>query len=340
MAPLHGAILPEKEDEEKAVVQLASPESEPPSSSPGSPKHTRPALITYHDLPAWYQDNCFIITGYRPVSNSTRACFGSWFYLHNESMNIYTHLIPCLAFLLGIWYVLQYLHARYPSVSAGDDGLFVFFLLTATACLGLSTAYHTLLNHSAEAERLWLRMDFVGIVVLTVGDIVSGVYMGFWCETLYRKIYWGMIASLGTVTIFILVTPWFQGQRWRVFRTMTFVATGLTAIAPLAHGICYFGWKAMVRQSGLPYYLAEGACLVLGAVIYAVSWALAAIARSITADCIQTRFPESLKPGRFDIYGGSHQLFHVLVVVATVIQLVGILEAYDYNYHHRTCTAP
>ncbi|RKU43099.1 hypothetical protein DL546_003839 [Coniochaeta pulveracea] len=322
MAPLHGAILPEKEDEEKAVVQLASPESEPPSSSPGSPKHTRPALITYHDLPAWYQDNCFIITGYRPVSNSTRACFGSWFYLHNESMNIYTHLIPCLAFLLGIWYVLQYLHARYPSVSAGDDGLFVFFLLTATACLGLSTAYHTLLNHSAEAERLWLRMDFVGIVVLTVGDIVSGVYMGFWCETLYRKIYWGMIASLGTVTIFILVTPWFQGQRWRVFRTMTFVATGLTAIAPLAHGICYFGWKAMVRQSGLPYYLAEGACLVLGAVIYA------------------TRFPESLKPGRFDIYGGSHQLFHVLVVVATVIQLVGILEAYDYNYHHRTCTAP
>jgi adiponectin receptor len=46
-----------------------------------------------------------------------------------------------------------------------------------------------------------------------------------------------------------------------------------------------------------------------------------------------------LSPGRFDIYGGSHQLFHVLVVMATIVQLVGILEAYDYNYNNRICTA-
>jgi adiponectin receptor len=263
------------EKETPTMLELAT--SEPPPTQPAQPEtkssaHThRPPLLSYDDIPEWYQDNPHIRTGYRPVSNSTRVSFHSWCYIHNESMNIYTHLIPSIAFLLGIWYILQYLHARYPNITPSDDGIFVFFLLTATTCLGLSTTYHTLLNHSPEVERIWLRMDFVGIVLLTVGDLVSGVYMVFWCETLQRKIYWAMISSLGAVTILILVTPWFQGPRWRIFRTMTFVATGLSGVAPIAHGICLFGWTGMARQSGLPYYLAEGGLLILGAVVYAVS---------------------------------------------------------------------
>jgi adiponectin receptor len=47
--------------------------------------------------------------------------------------------------------------------------------------------------------------------------------------------------------------------------------------------------------------------------------------------------PEATKPGRFDYFGCSHQIFHVLVVMATIVQLVGIMKAYDYNYYHRTC---
>lgn len=53
---------------------------------------------------------------------------------------------------------------------------------------------------------------------------------------------------------------------------------------------------------------------------------------------IQTRFPECISPGRFDIYGSSHQIFHIFVVLATVTQLVGILDAFDYNYNNRTCS--
>ncbi len=46
---------------------------------------------------------------------------------------------------------------------------------------------------------------------------------------------------------------------------------------------------------------------------------------------------QSRCPGKFNIFGSSHQLFHVLVVIGTVMHLVGILEAFDYNYYHRTC---
>jgi adiponectin receptor len=49
------------------------------------------------------------------------------------------------------------------------------------------------------------------------------------------------------------------------------------------------------------------------------------------------RIPERYRPGKFDLVGQSHQIFHVLVVVATGLHLVGLLTAYDYEYHHPRC---
>ncbi|KAL6910523.1 mPR-like GPCR protein [Trichoderma evansii] len=297
-----------------------SPSSQARSSTPGAGKACK-VLLTFDQLPKWHQDNEFILHGYRPISGSARISFRSWSYIHNESVNIYSHLIPAVVFLLGEWYIIQYLTTRYPNITSVDYFIFSFFLLTAVVCLGLSTTYHTLMNHSSDVEQLWLRFDLVGIVVLTLGDFVSGIYMVFWCEPLERKIYWSMSGVLGSLTIFIMVVPYFQGRKFRVFRALAFVGTGLSGFAPLIHGIKMFGWSQMIKQSGMPYYLAEAGCLLLGALIYV------------------TKFPESRFPGKFDIFGSSHQLFHILVVFATVAQLIGILVAYDYNYIHRTCSS-
>lgn len=68
-----------------------------------------------------------------------------------------------------------------------------------------------------------------------------------------------------------MVHPRFQGRRWRGFRVACFVGTGMSGLAPLAHGLYLFGWSAMMRQSGMPYYLVEGGFLILGALVYAVS---------------------------------------------------------------------
>lgn len=57
----------------------------------------------------------------------------------------------------------------------------------------------------------------------------------------------------------------------------------------------------------------------------------------LTNTVLQTKFPESRYPGKFDIYGSSHQLFHILVVFAVVTQLIGILNAFDYNRLNRKC---
>ncbi|KAI0102531.1 mPR-like GPCR protein [Nemania sp. FL0031] len=279
-------------------------------------------LISFEELPAWHQDNPFIQHGYRPISQSTIACLRSWGFLHNETMNIYTHLIPAVtALLIGEAWMVSHLRQTYADVTASDYAIFTFLLAAAAVCLGISSAYHTLMSHSREAEARWLRLDFVGIVILTVGSFVSGIYVIFWCEAAQRKIYWGMIASLGAVSVVIMLAPCFQGPRWRVFRLAVFVVTGLSGLAPIVHGICMFGFARMVRQSGLPYYFAEGGLFLIGAVTYG------------------SRFPERIKPGTFDIFGSSHQIFHILVVIATLVHFVGVLDAFDYNYHNRQCSS-
>ena len=78
------------------------------------------------------------------------------------------------------------------------------------------------------------------------------------------------IGFLGALTIVIMVHPRFQGRKFRVFRTLTFVALGASGFAPLIHGVTIFSWSQMVKQSGLPYYLVEGGFLLTGSFLYAV----------------------------------------------------------------------
>lgn len=121
--------------------------------------------------------------------------------------------------------------------------------------------------------------------------------------------------------MYIVVHPSYQSRQYRLFRLSVFVLTGLSAFAPIIHASRLFPLEQLNKQSGLPYYYVEGGVILLGALIYG------------------TRFPERLYPGRFDIWGSSHQIFHVLVVLATSIHLLGVLNAFEWNYENRRCGA-
>ncbi len=50
------------------------------------------------------------------------------------------------------------------------------------------------------------------------------------------------------------------------------------------------------------------------------------------------RFPEKWWPGKFDMFS-SHSIMHVLVVISSVVQMIGYLEAFDYAQLNLTCSA-
>lgn len=156
---------------------------------------TNRVLLSYEELPKWYKDNEFIHGGYRPVSFSTPACFASWFYLHNETVNIYSHLIPSIFFATAEFAMYIYLRSQYPEATVEDHLIFAFFLLTAVICLAFSAILHTLSSHSRDVCEYWLHLDFIGIIILTLGDSVSGIDMIFYCKPMLKRRYWIMVGS-------------------------------------------------------------------------------------------------------------------------------------------------
>lgn len=151
--------------------------------------------VLWNEIPTWLQDNSYIHSGYRPPSNSYRKSAASLSYLHNESINIWTHLIGAL--LAGCAATILYYVARprFQMANAEDVAVFSCFFLGAIACLGMSATYHTISNHSESVAKFGNRLDYVGIVFLIWGSFVPSIYYGFSAEPALMRTYWTMVGA-------------------------------------------------------------------------------------------------------------------------------------------------
>ena len=238
-------------------------EKEAVSQSPFS----RPPLQKFEELPVWYQDNPYVYTRYRPVSYSSFSCLYSWTYLHNESLNIYTHLIPTVLSIFAQLWMQTLISSTFPHATFGDRLVFATNLIAVTMALTISTLYHTLMCHSYHVSNLWLRIDYVGILSLTLGSFFSGIYVGFLERPNLRTIYWSMIAILAAATSVLVLHPRLQGLEFRCLRTLAFVLTALSGFAPISHGLVLYGWETMWERSGMPFWFGEGFVYGLGATV-------------------------------------------------------------------------
>lgn len=270
--------------------------------------------LYWDQLPSWQRDNQYILSGYRTASNSFRKSFASLAYVHNESVNIYSHLIP--AIILSFFSISLHtaLTSRYTSVSTTDTIVLGCFFLGAVLCLGISTTFHTVQNHSSHIARIANQMDYIGIVFLIVGSFIPSIFYGFYCHPDLQRVYLTMITSLGLLCAAISATPQFRHSTWRPFRARMFIALGLSALFPVIHGVMKFGIRQMNKQIGLFWVVLQGSLYIVGACIYAI------------------QVPECIYPGVFDIWISSHQIFHIMVVIAIISHLHGLINAFDYNH--------
>lgn len=151
-------------------------------------------LIYWNDLPHWQRDNHYIHSGYRRASYSYKRSFASIFHFHNETVNIWTHLIPAIVALPGGILLYQILKPRYDRATAADILAISCFFLGAALCLGMSAVYHTLSNHSPAVARMWNQLDYAGIATLITGSFIPIIYYGFWCEPSKQLVYWTMVS--------------------------------------------------------------------------------------------------------------------------------------------------
>ena len=159
-------------------------------------------LINWDDLPVWAKDNEYIHSGFRPPTNSYKDCLQSCFYVHNETGNIYSHLVATLWMIALPILLYPYTKEHYPGANADDWTVFGLFFLGGALCFGLSTIYHVLSSHSHAVHDVYLRLDLLGISTVTAGCFPPGVWYTFPCASRKTKIFWiGVWDSFRTLSL-------------------------------------------------------------------------------------------------------------------------------------------
>ncbi|XP_064605607.1 adiponectin receptor protein-like [Liolophura sinensis] len=267
-------------------------------------------VVHHHSLPNWLRDNDFLLSGHRPPTNSFCACFKSIFKIHTETGNIWTHLLGMIAFL-GI---ATYFLTR-PSVEIQwqEKAVFSAFFAGAILCLGFSWIFHTVYCHSEKVGKLFNKLDYCGIALLTMGSFVPWLYYSFYCRIEPKIAYLVLIFVLGTCCIVVSLWDKFSQPEFRVVRAGMFIGLGLSGVIPALHYVITDGFYHAINKASLGWLVLMAFLYIAGAVIYAV------------------RIPERLFPGKFDIWGQSHQIFHVFVVAAAFVHYHGISEIANYR---------
>ena len=89
----------------------------------------------------------------------------------------------------------------------------------------------------------------------------------------------------------------FSKPHWRQTRMAVFIATGMVVGIPMAH----MAAEGYADTYAIAMIVGMGATYIVGALLYGY------------------RVPERYLPGRLDLLGASHQIFHCFVVAAALM---------------------
>jgi len=149
----------------------------------------------------------------------------------------------------------------------------------------------------------WRAFDLVGIIVMICGSSQSPIYYVFYCEEslYYQKLYLGIVYVTCFIAGFVVMRPGtLRNHRKQYVCAFAFVIAGWSSSPGIIHMIWYRDSRNMYAFNVWPW-LTGGLMYTFGALFYAV------------------RFPERCFKGWFDILGSSHQIFHIFIVIASVI---------------------
>lgn len=114
-------------------------------------------LRSISEMPSWCcTHNRIIFAGYRPITLSSWQTFRSLFLIHNETGNIWTHMIGAIMF----YFLFQHVCRNPPdtrSMSRIDFTLICIFFFGVFVCLFQSTMYHLFASHSMKLNKLFAK---------------------------------------------------------------------------------------------------------------------------------------------------------------------------------------
>ena len=188
-------------------------------------------------------------------------------------------------------------------------------IISAILCLTFSSTFHALGGISPKFYTILSRFDYGGISLLITGSCFPPYYFFFYYSNTMKYLYLSFISIFGISTFCYSLTNDFNSPKRRTLRGILFIIFGLCAGIPVIHMALFGNYiKGYVKGVKLLFWYIGGVSYVTGALFYIM------------------RFPEKKLPGKFDYFGASHQIFHVLVFVGAFTHFLGSLDAYYYRF--------
>ncbi|KAF9050031.1 hemolysin-III related-domain-containing protein [Panaeolus papilionaceus] len=252
-------------------------------------------LIKYSDLPHPWKNNPFVVHGYRfiPIERWPLLLL-SVFKLHNETLNIHTHLIPFLLWAINLLPLFNNRHTF--------DTPEILFMSFALLCLLSSALWHTMSGCADHRSmEMCARIDYVGIGWLISASVGTVVHYGFRCHPDIGHWFLGLCFATGLAGNIFPFMDWFNQHEYRYYRIAFFLTLAFSGIGP-AVALSFLHSKAEMHAFASPVYPSLLSYLV-GLFFYAA------------------HFPERVLPEgvrrRLDmIGGGSHAIWHCFIVLA------------------------
>ncbi|KAG2171701.1 hypothetical protein INT43_008081 [Umbelopsis isabellina] len=267
-------------------------------------------LLKFHELPNEWQENQYILNGYR-FYQSNRACLKSIFALHNETINIWSHL---LGFIFFAGLSVHTFNKQFPDASAYDRAITLTFFLAALKCLICSSIYHTFICHSKHAIKSFTAtLDYIGISILITASVLMTEYYSYYCRPTAKVAYMLFTALVGSTGVILPMFPFWDTKSFRPVRIGVFLLMAFSSAVPVVH-ITFLNGAANTWEFLKPVWYSV-AMYILGVAIYA------------------NRFPEKIYPGRFDFAGlHSHAIWHIFVCLGIYFHYRASIHFYAQRY--------
>ncbi|XP_035474071.1 membrane progestin receptor beta isoform X2 [Scophthalmus maximus] len=253
----------------------------------------------------------FILSGYRPVRQDWRCYLLSVFQRHNESLNVWTHLLAGPVLLLR-W------RANVGALGYTLDAAFLplsLFLVSACTSLFLSVAAHLLQSHSEHAHYFFFFMDYVGVAMYQYGSSLGHYFYtseAAWRESCVGPLFLPGAAFFGWLSC---AAYCFAKARYRrpyplrrkICQVIPATLSYLLGISPVVHRLLTVSWT---QEPAQPLLALQIASFLLCALFFSCP------------------VPERFFPGRCDFVGQGHQIFHLFLSLCTVFQLEALFQDY------------
>lgn len=269
-------------------------------------------LVSYRQALPYLRGNPHITHGYRQ-HYSPRMALRSLFALHNETANIWSHLLGWLLFAyFTLRSVIDLVWADAPQADWIHQIALTVYCWGALTLLACSTSFHWIGCVSDQVYALTAKLDYSAIAILILVSFFPFMYSLFYCRLPLGLFYSFAISAITVGALYVSWSETFSKPGYQALRAGLFIAMGLFGGIPLPHACISIGidrsWPVLWPL------LLMGALYIGGALLYAM------------------QIPERFFPGKLNLIGHSHFLFHCCVVAAACVHYWNIHRLIDWRH--------